>query len=293
LTVKTARNQLVSINRNLVIMRTLLALACLCSALSMQLLALLPFTSAQPPLWSGMHADASRSNMGRVSGPLAASPVLIRNVSFPDYGKSHGTPAIDSRGRIFAVFWLQGPGKYGTPLLRRWDIDGSVHDVTLPTFGSDIIQDSNDALLLSDAGVAYVTFSYYNPSACVNCTSLIAVRCDDGATLWSINYHPFIDAMSTYTPHPSSPPVLLALSSQSRQLLRYDGLTGTLSAATKLHDYTSGRSSMAVSNDGSIAVIQERDDTFGHNKIAAYRCAQCILRRVTSGSLLQRVRRMP
>ena len=73
----------------------------------------------------------------------------------------------------------------------------------------------------------------------------------------------------------------------------YDALTGTLSAATKLHDYTSGRSSMAVSNDGSIAVIQERDDTFGHNKIAAYRCAQCIQRRFTTCSLLQLLHRIP
>jgi len=157
-------------------MRDIMALACISCILLLQLLMLLPIASAQPPLWSGMHADASRSNMGRVPGPLAASPVLIRNVSFPTYGKSHGTPAIDSRGRTFVVFWLQSPGRDGTPLLRRWDVDGSVHDVTLPTLGSDIIIDSNDALLLSDAGVAYITFSYYNPSACFNCTSLFAVR---------------------------------------------------------------------------------------------------------------------
>jgi hypothetical protein len=254
-------------------MRPLLSFTCLYSSLLLHLLVPLPFTTAQRPIWSGMHADASRSNMGQLPGPLAASPVLIRNVSFPNYGKSHGTPAIDSRGRIFAVFWCQGPGKYGTPLLRRWDIDGSVHDVTLPAFGSDIIQDSNDALLLSELGIAYISISYYNPSAGPNCTSLFAVHCDDGAVLWSILSHPFIDAMAMHAPYSSSAPVLLALSSQSRQLLMYDALAGTLSAATPLHDYASGRSSMAVSNDGSVAVIQERDDTFGHNKIAVYRCA--------------------
>ena len=192
------------------------------SACALLLLARFLCSAAQPPLWTGMHADACRSNRGRVSGPLAASPVLLRNVSFPDYGKTHGTPAIDSQGRVFAVFWLQGAGKV---LLRRWDVDGTVFDVMLPTFGSDIIEDSNDALLLSDAGVAYVTFSYYSPATCLNCTSLFAVRCDDGATLWSVNYHPFIDSMAMHTPPSSSTPVLLVLSSQSRQLLMY--ATGT------------------------------------------------------------------
>ena len=195
------------------------ALVCLSCALLLQLLALPHGGAAQPrpPLWTGMHADASRSNRGKVAGPLAASPVLLRNVSFPDYGKSHGTPAIDSRGRVFAVFWLQ---RSGNVLLRRWDVDGSVFDVLLPTLGSDIIEDSNDALLLSDAGVAYVTFSYYSPATCSNCTSLFAVRCDDGATLWSFSYHPFIDAMAMHTPpSSSSSSMLLVLSSQSRQLL--------------------------------------------------------------------------
>ncbi len=174
------------------------------------------------------------------------------------------------------MFWLQGPDKYGTPLLRRWDSDGSVHDVTLPAFGSDIIQDSNDALLLSAAGVAYVSISYYNPSLGRNCTSLFAVRCDDGALLWSIDRHPFIDAMAMHTPPSPAPPALLALSSQSRQLLMYSALTGTLAASTPLHDPASGRSCMAVSDDGSIAIIQERDDTFGNNKIAAYRCVRIV-----------------
>jgi hypothetical protein len=173
---KTRSSRMRLLRTQSITMRDIMALACISCVLMLQLLMLLPIASAQPPLWSGMHADASRSNMGRVPGPLAASPVLIRNVSFPTYGKSHGTPAIDSRGRTFVVFWLQGPGSDGTPLLRRWDVDGSVHDVTLPTLGSDIIIDSNDALLLSDAGVAYITFSYYNPSACFNCTSLFAVR---------------------------------------------------------------------------------------------------------------------
>lgn len=200
-------------------MRAEVATLCACALL---LLAHILCCAAQPPLWTGMHADACRSNRGRVSGPLAASPVLLRNVSFPDYGKSHGTPAIDDRGRVFAVFWLQGAGKV---LLRRWDVDGTVFDVMLPTLGSDIIEDSNDALLLSDAGVAYVTFSYYSPSTCFNCTSLFAVRCDDGATLWSVNYHPFIDSMAMHTPPSSSTSMLLVLSSQSRQLLMYG--TGT------------------------------------------------------------------
>jgi hypothetical protein len=205
-------------------MRVCGALVCLSCALLLQLLALPHGGAAQPrpPLWTGMHADASRSNRGKVAGPLAASPVLLRNVSFPDYGKSHGTPAVDSRGRVFAVFWLQ---RSGNVLLRRWDVDGSVFDVLLPTLGSDIIEDSNDALLLSDAGVAYVTFSYYSPATCSNCTSLFAVRCDDGATLWSFSYHPFIDAMAMHTPpsssssSSSSSSMLLVLSSQSRQLL--------------------------------------------------------------------------
>ena len=199
-------------------MRVLGVLVCFSCALLLQLLALLHCNAAQPPLWTGMHADACRSNRGQVAGPLAASPVLLRNVSFPDYGKSHGTPAIDSRGRVFAIFWLQ---RSGNVLLRRWDVDGSVFDVMLPTLGSDIIEDSNDALLLSDAGVAYVTFSYYSPATCSNCTSLFAVRCDDGATLWSINYHPFIDAMAMHAPPSSSTSALLVLSSQSRQLLMY------------------------------------------------------------------------
>ncbi len=186
----------------------------------LQLLAFLHSSAAHPVLWTGMHADASRSNMGRVSGPLAASPVLLRNVSFPNYGKSHGTPAIDGRGRVFAVFWLQGAGKV---LFRRWDVDASVFDVMLPTFGSDIIEDSNDALLLSDAGVAYITFSYYSPSTCSNCTSIFAVRCDDGAILWSFNYHPFVDAMAMHSPA-SLPTALLVLSSQSRRLLMYSAL---------------------------------------------------------------------
>ena len=241
--------------------------------------------------------------MGRVSGPLAASPVLLRNVSFPNYGKSHGTPAIDSRGRVFAVFWLQGAGKV---LFRRWDVDASVFDVMLPTFGSDIIEDSNDALLLSDAGVAYITFSYYSPSTCSNCTSIFAVRCDDGAILWSFNYHTFVDAMAMYKT------ALVVLSSQSRRLLMYstlfrncvilplsqlshlasfatvtscyicstlcdtlrmyDAATGKLLASSSIYDSISDRSAMAVSDDGSVAIVQERDDTFGHNKIAAYRC---------------------
>jgi hypothetical protein len=186
--------------------------------LLLQIFMLLPRSAAQPPLWSGMHADGSRSNRGRVAGPLAAPPVLLRNISFPGYGKSHGTPAIDSRGRIFAVFWLQGAGQV---LLRRWDMDASILDVMLPALGSDIVEDSNDALLLSDAGIAYVTFSYYSPATCVNCSSLFAVRCDDGAIMWSFNYHPFIDAMAVHV-HPTSAALsLLILSSQSRKLLMY------------------------------------------------------------------------
>jgi hypothetical protein len=235
-----------------------------------QLLLQLSFTEAQPPLWGCAHADASRSNMGHVKGPVA-SPILIRNVSFPDYGKSHGSPTIDSNGRVFALFWLQA-GKYGTPLLRRWDADGSVHDVALPALGSDIIEDSNDPLLISAAGIAYITFSYYNPSVCFNCTSLFAVRCDDGAILWSVDYHPFIDSMAILEPAASSNHALLVMSSQSRQLILYDAVTGKQSAATSLYASISDRSSMAVSSDGAFVVIQERDDTFGHNKLAAYRC---------------------
>jgi hypothetical protein len=100
------------------------------------------------------------------------------------------------------------------------------------------------------------------------------VHCDDGVTLWSKDYHPFIDAMAMHS-SPSSPsPSLLVLSSQSRQFLVYDAFTGKLSDSTRLYDSISCRSSMAVSNDGSVAVIQERDDTFGHSKIAAYRLPQ-------------------
>jgi hypothetical protein len=215
-------------------MRHLGASACFSCAVLLQLLALLHYSAAQPPLWTGMHADASRSNGGRVTGPLAASPVLLRNMSFPDYGKSHGTPAIDSRGRVFAVFWLQGAGKV---LLRRWDVDGSVFDVMLPTLGSDIIEDSNDALLLSDEGVAFVTFSYYSPATCLNCTSLFAVRCEDGKTLWSFSYHPFIDAMAMHSQPSSSTSSLLILSSQSRQLLMCVTATPKLFFATFLKHF--------------------------------------------------------
>jgi hypothetical protein len=51
----------------------------------------------------------------------------------------------------------------------------------------------------------------------------------------------------------------------------YNAATGKLFASTSIYDFISDRSSMAISDDGSVAVIQERDDTFGHNKIAAYR----------------------
>jgi hypothetical protein len=52
----------------------------------------------------------------------------------------------------------------------------------------------------------------------------------------------------------------------------YNAATGKLFASTSIYDSISDRSSMAISDDGSVAIIQERDDTFGHNKIAAYRC---------------------
>jgi hypothetical protein len=56
----------------------------------------------------------------------------------------------------------------------------------------------------------------------------------------------------------------------------YDAATGTLVASTSIYDHISDRSSMAVSDDGSVAIIQERDDTFGHNKVAAYRCSAAL-----------------
>jgi hypothetical protein len=52
----------------------------------------------------------------------------------------------------------------------------------------------------------------------------------------------------------------------------YDAATGKLLASSSIYDSISDRSAMAVSVDGSVAIVQERDVTFGHNKIAAYRC---------------------
>jgi hypothetical protein len=51
----------------------------------------------------------------------------------------------------------------------------------------------------------------------------------------------------------------------------YSSTTGKLFASTSIYGAISDRSTMAVSDDDSIAIIQERDDTFGHNKLAAYR----------------------
>ena len=51
----------------------------------------------------------------------------------------------------------------------------------------------------------------------------------------------------------------------------YSSATGKLFASTSIYGSISDRSTMAVSDDDSIAIIQERDDTFGHNKLAAYR----------------------
>jgi hypothetical protein len=53
----------------------------------------------------------------------------------------------------------------------------------------------------------------------------------------------------------------------------YSSATGKLFASTSIYGSISDRSTMAVSDDDSIAIIQERDDTFGHNKLAAYRYA--------------------
>jgi hypothetical protein len=58
----------------------------------------------------------------------------------------------------------------------------------------------------------------------------------------------------------------------------YDAATGKLLASSSIYDSISDRSSMAVSDDGSVAIVQERDDTFGHSKLAAYRCTLLAMR---------------
>jgi hypothetical protein len=124
-----------------------------------------------PPIWPGMHGNGARWNRGGFAGPTA-SLRLADNVTWPGNGagKPHGTPVVDSHGRVLVLYWeYRTDDDNNPPFLIRWDNPGAgnpkVVNVALPNKvgGSDIDQLSNDCVVLGFAGEVPTAFVTYVP----------------------------------------------------------------------------------------------------------------------------------
>jgi hypothetical protein len=77
--------------------------------------------TSSTPIWSGMHGNSQRRNVLPWAGPSTAL-TLVSNITWTGPGKTHGAPAVDAKGRAYAVYWNQT--NQGFPFLRRWDNPG-------------------------------------------------------------------------------------------------------------------------------------------------------------------------
>jgi hypothetical protein len=143
-----------------------------------------------------MHGSATRWNQMPMGGPSGNNLSLVANLTWPGVGKTHGSPAVDGAGRVFAVFWNDSSQGAGFPFLRRWDNPGpgggppAYVDAPLPNVGSDIMTDARDALWLGLAGpevlAAFVTLSYYNTSLGLNQSALYCFAAEGMELMWSV-----------------------------------------------------------------------------------------------------------
>lgn len=229
--------------------------------------------TSSTPIWSGMHGNSQRRNVLPWAGPSTAL-TLVSNITWTGPGKTHGAPAVDAKGRAYAVYWNQT--NQGFPFLRRWDNPGGpvTHfvDTALPNTGPDVMQDSNDALLLGFAGatpVAFVTLSSYSNVASAS-SFLYCIELDSMTVMWSRPNITFIDGMVCT----SNGSTLVTVSSQSREVSFLDPTTGDTLTVIDLYGTMDSRSSVALAPDQDTVYLFMQDSTFNHNQAVAMSIAQ-------------------